>query len=158
MFDRLGVRIPAIVISPFTRAGTIANDVFDHTSLLKTVMNRFDLGTEGLGRRAAQAKDLSSALNLDIPRQDHPPIPEPANMEISVVQRTLAIGEWLMHASEKPVTELHKAALSEAARRLGRQDLADQAQEAKSVFDAEAIAIKVEAELWKRRHATTTGT
>jgi hypothetical protein len=41
---------------------------------------------------------------------------------------------------------------------LGRQDLADQAQEAKSVFDAEAVAIKVEAELWKRRHSTTPGT
>jgi hypothetical protein len=76
-------------------------------------------------------------------------------MEISIVQRTLAVGKWLLHASEKPPTELHKAALSEAARKLGRQDLADQAQEAKSVFDAEAVAIKLEAELWKRRHATT---
>jgi phospholipase C len=158
MFDRLGVRIPAIVISPFTRSGTIVNDIFDHTSVLKTVMNCFDLGTDGLGKRAAQANDLSNALNLDIPRQDHPTIPQPANMEIPVLQRTLAIGEWLMHASEKPVTELHKAALSEAARKLGRQDLADQAQEAKSVFDAEAVAIKVEAELWKRRRSTTPGT
>jgi phospholipase C len=99
--------------------------------------------------------DLSNALNLDAPRQDHPPILEPANMEISVVQRTLAVGKWLMHASEKPVTELHKAALSETARKLGRLDLADQAQGATSVFDAEAVAIKLEAELWKRRHATT---
>jgi phospholipase C len=154
-FDRLGVRIPAIVISPFTRAGTLANDVFDHTSILKTVMNCFDLGTDGLGRRTAQANDLSNALNLDAPRQDHPTIPQPANMEISVVQRTLAVGKWLMHASEKPVTELHKAALSETARKLGRLDLADQAQEVKTVFDAEAVAIKLEAELWKRRHATT---
>jgi len=158
MFDRLGVRIPAIVISPFTRSGTIVNDIFDHTSVLKTVMNCFDLGTDGLGKRAAQANDLSNALNLDITRQDHPTIPQPANMEIPVLQRTLSIGEWLMHASEKPVTELHKAALSEAARKLGRQDLADQAQEAKSVFDAEAVAIKVEAELWKRRRSTTPGT
>jgi phospholipase C len=36
-FDRLGVRIPAIIVSPFTRAGAIANDVFDHTTVLKTV-------------------------------------------------------------------------------------------------------------------------
>jgi phospholipase C len=154
-FDRLGVRIPAIVISPFTRAGTTANDVFDHTSVLKTVMNCFNLGTDALGRRTAQATDLRNTLNLDAPRQDRPAIPQPANIEISVVQRTLAVGKWLMHASDKPVTELHKAALSEAARKLGRQDLADQAQEAKSVFDAEAVAIKVEAELWKRRHSTT---
>lgn len=153
-FDRLGVRIPAIVISPFTQAGTTTNDVLDHTSVLKTVMNCFDLGTNGLGRRTAQATDLSSALNLDTPRQDLPTIPQPANMEIGLAQRTLAVGKWLMHASNKPVTELHKAALSEAARKLGRQDLADQAQRAQSVFDAEAVAVKVEAELWKRRHAT----
>lgn len=58
-----------------------------------------------------------------------------------------------MHASEKPVTELHKAALPESARRFGRQDLAGQAHGAQSVFDAEVVAIKLEAELWKRRHA-----
>jgi hypothetical protein len=111
------------------------------------------LGTDGLGKRTAQANDLSSPLNLDAPGNDVPVIPKPANMEISAVQRTLAVGKWLMHASEKPITKLHKTALSEAARRLGRQDLADRAQEAKSVFDAEAVAIKLEAELWKRRHA-----
>jgi phospholipase C len=153
-FDRLGVRIPAIVISPFTRAGTTANDVFDHTSVLKTVMNCFDLGTESLGRRTAQATDLSNTLNLDAPRQDSPTIAQPANIEVTVSQRTLAVGKWLMHASDKPATKLHKAALSEAARKLGRQDLADQAQGAKSVFDAEAVAIKLEAELWKKRHGS----
>jgi phospholipase C len=35
-FDHLGVRVPAVVISPFTRAGKILNDVYDHTSILKT--------------------------------------------------------------------------------------------------------------------------
>jgi len=126
-FDRLGVRIPALLISPFTKPGTILNDVFDHTSVLKTVMTCCGLGTDGLGRRTAAAKDLSGALNLEIPRSDTPNIPQPPNMEISLMQRTAAAGRWLMHASEKPV--------------------------AKSVFDAEAVAIKLEAELWKKRHA-----
>jgi hypothetical protein len=117
-------------------------------------MNCFDLGTDALGQRTAQATDLSNTLNLDISRQDRPTIPQPSNIEISAVQRTWAVGKWLMHASDKPVTELHKAALSEVARKLGRPDLADQAQQTKSVFDAEAVAIKVEAELWKRRHST----
>jgi hypothetical protein len=60
-----------------------------------------------------------------------------------------------MHASEKPVSPLHKASLSEAARRLGRQDLAEQAQRATSALDAEAVAVKLEAELWKRRHTAS---
>lgn len=48
-FDRLGLRVPAVVVSPFTAAGTILNDVYDHTSVLKTVMRSFGIGTDGLG-------------------------------------------------------------------------------------------------------------
>ena len=151
-FDRLGVRVPVIVISPFTEAGTVLNETFDHTSVPKTIMNCFGLNGNALGRRTAVAKDLSLALTLDVARKDFPPIPAPPDMEVSVVQRTLAVGKWLMHASEKPVTPLHKMAISEVARRLGRPDLAQSAQEVRSVFDAEAIVIKLEAELWRQRH------
>ena len=58
-----------------------------------------------------------------------------------------------MAVNEKPLTPLHKMAISEVAIRLGRPDLAQSAQEAKSVFDGEAIAFKLEAELWRQRHA-----
>ncbi len=153
-FDRLGIRVPAVVVSPFTRAGTILNDVFDHTTVLKTVMRCFGLGTDGLGNRTARAEDLNAALNSDVPRADYPVVPTPTDLEISVGQRTLAVGKWLMQASEKPVSALHKASLSEAARRLGRDDLVEQTQNATTVLDAEAVAIKLEAELWKRRRAT----
>jgi hypothetical protein len=75
-------------------------------------------------------------------------------MEISVLERTWAIGKWLMHASDKTVTELHKAALSEAARNLDDR-ISPSRLSKPNLFDVEAVAIKVEAELWKRRHATT---
>ncbi len=49
-FDRLGVRVPAIVVSAYTDKGTIIGDdpnepstVFDHTSVLATVEKRFGL-------------------------------------------------------------------------------------------------------------------
>ena len=151
-FDRLGARIPAVVISPFTQANTILNDLFDHTSVLKLVMRCNGLGMDGLGNRTAQANDLSAALNIDTVRTDTPYIPQPANLEVSIAQRTKALREWPTRATEKPFTSLHNTALSETARRLGRQDLAEQAQAAKSVFDSEAVASKLEAELWKRRH------
>jgi phospholipase C len=152
-FDRLGVRVPVIVVSRFTPAGTILNQVFDHTSLLKTVMNCFILPNDALGNRAREANGLEGAVNLDEARTDHPPIPQPANMEVSAAERTVALGRWLMHASQKPITDLHKASLVRIAQRLGRTDLAAQAQDAKSVFDAEAVAVKLEAELWKQRRA-----
>jgi phospholipase C len=153
-FDRLGIRVPAVVVSPFTRPGTL-NDIFDHTSVLKTIMNCFGLGKDGLGDRTTAAADLSGAVDLTIPRSDSPPIPQPQNMVVSVTERTLALGKWLMHASEKPITELHRSALVGIAQRLERPDLATKAQSATSVFDAEAVAIKLEAELWKRRHERT---
>jgi len=152
-FDRLGIRVPAVVVSPFTPPGTL-NDIFDHTSVLKTIMNCFGLGKDGLGDRTAASADLSSAVDLTVPRSDSPPIPQPQNVVISLTERTLALGKWLMHASEKPITGLHRSALVGIAQRLERPDLETQAQGAKSVFDAEAVAIKLEAELWKRRHTT----
>ena len=42
-FDRLGPRVPAIVISAYTPPQTRLNDVFEHTSVLSTVVNCFDL-------------------------------------------------------------------------------------------------------------------
>lgn len=68
-FERLGVRVPAVVVSPFTAVRTIVNNVFDHTTVLKTAMTCFGLSTDGLGNRAASAEALNSALNLDTPRR-----------------------------------------------------------------------------------------
>ncbi len=61
-FNRLGVRVPAIVVSAYTPAQSIVNQVFDHTSVISTVVNRFGLPQNRLGARAAAAPDLSSTL------------------------------------------------------------------------------------------------
>jgi hypothetical protein len=99
------------------------------------------------------ASDLSAGLGLDHARDDLPPIPRPVALEPGLRQRTEAFGPWLAHASEKPVTDLRQAALTEAARRFGREDLMVQVQAAKSVLDADAVALKLEAELWKQRRS-----
>jgi phospholipase C len=72
-FDRLGVRVPGIVVSAYTRKGTIigsdpndASTVFDHTSVLATVEKRF--GLEPLTERDKAANTLDIAINLDEPR------------------------------------------------------------------------------------------
>jgi phospholipase C len=148
-FDRLGLRVPAVVVSPFTQPGTL-NDRFDHTSVLRTVMSCFGLGKTGLGDRAASANDLSCAITLGAPRADFPPIPQPEGTT-GVIEETAALSRWLMHAAQKPITDLHRSALEGIAQRLDRQDLAAKAQQATSVFDAEAIAIKLEAEICLRR-------
>ena len=58
-FKRLGVRVPALLISPMLQAG-VCNSIFDHTSLLRFVSERW--GLPQMGRRAAQANSMEEAL------------------------------------------------------------------------------------------------
>lgn len=70
-FDRFGVRVPTVVVSPFIPAGSVLRPPedgppFDHTSLIATLTALFDLG-EPLSPRAAAAPDVLSMLRLDRP-------------------------------------------------------------------------------------------
>ncbi|HUA05984.1 MAG TPA: alkaline phosphatase family protein [Solirubrobacteraceae bacterium] len=59
----LGVRVPMLVISPFSRGGHIASEVFDHTSQLKLVSERFGVEVPNVSAwRQATVGDLTSAL------------------------------------------------------------------------------------------------
>jgi len=76
-FDQLGVRVPAVVVSPLIAAGVIDGTVYDHTSLLATVEQMF--GLPPLTRRDASANTLSHLFTLSNPRADAPTsLPEPA--------------------------------------------------------------------------------
>jgi phospholipase C len=72
-FNRLGVRVPAIVVSAYTARGTVIgaeadepSTVFDHSSILATVEKRF--GLKPLTARDAAANTLEVALNVGAPR------------------------------------------------------------------------------------------
>jgi Phosphoesterase family len=72
--EYLGVRVPAFIVSPFVGAHSINFDIFDHTSILKTILvhNRARLTSSVLGSfgpRVAAANHLGVALDLDAPRQ-----------------------------------------------------------------------------------------
>jgi phospholipase C len=72
-----GVRVPTFVISPWVDQGKVSNDVFDHTSIAKTIARRFmSANPPDMGERMAAANDLSVVLRSTA-RQDRPNIPEP---------------------------------------------------------------------------------
>jgi phospholipase C len=76
-FEQLGVRVPAVVISPLIPRGMIDGTVYDHTSLLATVEQFF--GLKPLTKRDAAAKTFSHLLSLASPRSNAPTqLPEPA--------------------------------------------------------------------------------
>ncbi len=78
-FNRFGLRVPAVVVSPWIESGTVGRPPgtpFDHTSLIASIRNCFKL-SETLTARDAAASDLSCLLTLTAPRDDKPTV-EPA--------------------------------------------------------------------------------
>jgi hypothetical protein len=61
-FDRLGIRVPALLVSPWVRRG-FESTPFDHTSLLKYLIEKWSLGP--LGDRTAQAKSVGLLIQSD---------------------------------------------------------------------------------------------
>lgn len=65
-FDRLGVRVPTVIVSAWTDPGTIVNSPVHHNSVLKTISMKWNLGS--LTARDATAPDFLEALNRNSPR------------------------------------------------------------------------------------------
>lgn len=71
-FDRLGLRVPTVMVSPYIKKGTVISDVHDHTSILKVLCERWDL--EPLTERDKHAKSFTRVLNRESARCDKPTI------------------------------------------------------------------------------------
>jgi len=69
----LGVRVPMLVISPWSKGGWVDSEVFDHTSLIRFIETRFAAEHPGLLEpnitpwRRAVAGDLTSAFDFKSP-------------------------------------------------------------------------------------------
>jgi phospholipase C len=73
-FNQYGVRVPAILVSPWLAKGC-ASMALDHTSLLK-MASRLWPGVQPLGARTVRANDPSDAVNwLQLPRHGIGPAP-----------------------------------------------------------------------------------
>jgi phospholipase C len=80
----LGVRVPMLVISPWSKGGWVSSEVFDHTSLIRFIERRFARQYPGLRNdnitpwRRAVAGDLTSAFNFSNPNGASAPLPSTA--------------------------------------------------------------------------------
>jgi phospholipase C len=82
-FDRLGFRVPAVLVSPWLAAGHVESRRLQHTSVLATVRKMWGLRPEPLTAREAQAATFDDLFEgLDAPRTDcpttlvRPPLPD----------------------------------------------------------------------------------
>lgn len=83
-FNAYGVRVPAVVVSPYVPPGTIirppSTTPYDHTSIIKTVRELFELGP-CLTARDEAAPSLLPALALDAPNNNGPSTPVTAALD-----------------------------------------------------------------------------
>jgi phospholipase C len=118
-FDRLGVRVPAVLVSPYA-GQRVEQTQFDHTSLLKYLINKWDLGS--LGPRTSAAASIGVALNDGAAREDTIPFIRISTTMVLPPRADL----------EMQVDSNHQLALQEFARAL-RQSLGDVAGELEEV-------------------------
>lgn len=75
-FRQYGVRVPAFVVSPWAEADKISHVVFDHTSIIKTILLKFCRQPDGsipnMGARVNAANHLGVLLTRTSPRPAPP--------------------------------------------------------------------------------------
>jgi len=104
-FDRIGLRVPTVIVSPWIAAGTVEHRLLQHTSVIKTTTEIFDLNGP-LNRRDQSASSFADLFQrLPAPRKaqemprklDRPPL---ENIVESVVAGVA------VHAADEPLDSL----------------------------------------------------
>ncbi|MFJ2953962.1 phosphocholine-specific phospholipase C [Streptomyces sp. NPDC087270] len=73
----LGLRVPMIVASPWTRGGAVDSTVFDHTSVIKFLERRFGVHEPNISAwRRAVTGDLTSAFDFSGDEPQWPSLPD----------------------------------------------------------------------------------
>ena len=90
IFQSYGARVPAILVSPWVARRKVVSTLFDHTSILKTILLRFCSKADGsipnMGKRVMAANHLGYALTEGAPR------PSPAKE--SYLGAVAALAQW----------------------------------------------------------------
>ena len=124
-FDRLGIRIPTLLISPRIKQGTVfrspESTPFDHTSFLKTILawQNIDISAGALGNRAAQAPNFSGVVASEVVNAEavvlEPPmcIPPLHNTHINDLQKFMLPFIAKKLSGAEPGTKAYNKVLAE---------------------------------------------
>jgi phospholipase C len=117
-FRSYGPRVPALVISPLIPRGTVSSEIYDHTSIIKTILLRFCRKPDGsvpdMGARVANANHLGGLLTLGRARpKPKPPALRPLIAQSSEWERVEREEKLLTQARGRPPREVELNELQE---------------------------------------------
>jgi phospholipase C len=99
----LGIRVPMLVVSPFSRGGYVCSETFDHTSCLRLIETRFGVKTPNLSKwRRQTVGDLTSALHMGHAEEKAPDLPATSSSP-AVVARECAPLQLLEVNVDSPI-------------------------------------------------------
>jgi len=83
-YDHYGFRVPTVIVSPYAKRNYVSSVVHDHTSVMKLIETKWNLGA--LTYRDANASDLLDSLDLEAaPAFAEPPtLPAPGKEGLCV--------------------------------------------------------------------------
>jgi phospholipase C len=116
-FARYGVRVPTLVVSPWVGRRSFSHEVYDHTSVIKTVLLRFcqQNGTiPDMGKRVGAAAHLGGLLTETAPRPaETPELYRPLADRVTTVRKDsiheqLTLGALQRAAAQTQHTDLQR--------------------------------------------------
>ena len=97
-FNRLGIRVPMVMVSAYIQKNTIENNIFEHSSFIKTMCDKW--GLEGLTERDKKAQSFEAIFSKQ--KRDFPEL-EPITIDPTCADE-----------SDFPLNELQRSILNAA--------------------------------------------
>jgi phospholipase C len=115
-FSSTGVRVPALLVSPWVSAGAVSDEPLDHTSILQLIAERF--GPAGAayseavdGRRQQGISSVATAIDRSAPRTAIPAVPATPIAAIAeltgTVRKSISPGQQAFAAAVQGFTSAH---------------------------------------------------
>lgn len=93
-FGQMGLRIPAVLVSPYARRGHVDHSIYGFESILKMIRYRY--GLPPLTQRDLYANNIAAAFDFELPPKLTPPaLPSPAHVKAAACGGSLPVSSPL---------------------------------------------------------------